>query len=171
MRQAMQQRELLKECKKREEELRERLQVEIIYNNEKQKALLEAKVAPAKKETRLQKSASASDNIEVLIQQQQKVLDKMKTLPTPIRDYVQEVYERFKPSQTLDEKNARTYEELVQTKKQRRLYKVKSEFEKRFAKELLPITTQKALSLNVDDRVFEELEKNVLMYEEALKDK
>lgn len=35
MKQAMQQRELLKECKKREEELRERLQVEIIYNNEK----------------------------------------------------------------------------------------------------------------------------------------
>ena len=52
MKQAMQQRELLKECKKREEELRERLQVEIIYNNEKQKALLEAKVAPVKKESR-----------------------------------------------------------------------------------------------------------------------
>ena len=64
----MQQRELLKECKKREEELRERLQAEIIYNNEKQKALLEAKVAPAKKETRQLKSAPASDNIEVLIQ-------------------------------------------------------------------------------------------------------
>lgn len=52
MKQAMQQRELLKECKKREEELRERLQVEIIYNNEKQKALLEAKVVPVKKESR-----------------------------------------------------------------------------------------------------------------------
>ena len=48
---------------------------------------------------------------------------------------------------------------------------MKSEFEKRFAKELLPITTQKALSLNVDDRVFEELEKNIIMYEEALKDR
>lgn len=107
----------------------------------------------------------------MLIVQQQKILDKMKTLPTPIRDYVQEVYERFKPSQILDEKNAKTYEDLVQTKKQRRLYKVKSEFEKRFAKELLPITTQKALSLNVDDRVFEELEKNIIMYEEALKDR
>ena len=107
----------------------------------------------------------------MLIQQQQKVLEKMKTLPTPIRDYVQEVYERFKPSQILNEKNAKTYEELVQTKKQRKLYKVKSEFERRFAKELLPITTQKSLSLNIDDRVFEELAKNVVMYEEALKDR
>lgn len=107
----------------------------------------------------------------MLIQQQQKILDKMKTLPTPVRDYVREVYERFKPSQILDEKNARTYEELIQTKKQRRLYKVKSEFEKRFAKELLPIAAQKAVSLNVDDRVFEELEKNIVMYEEALKDR
>ena len=64
----------------------------------------------------------------------------MKTLPTPIRDYVQEVYERFKPSQIIDEQSVKTYEELVQMKKQRKLYKVRSEFEKRFAKELLPVT-------------------------------
>ncbi|CAL6027863.1 Hypothetical_protein [Hexamita inflata] len=112
-----------------------------------------------------QPQKAPSKDVQKFIDQELKQLNDMKQLPTPIRSFLNDVYKKFE--YLLPKQENLKYEEVRSNKANLRLYKQRSVFEEKFQLEKLKVEKKAAFVAKIDFSVFEEIEKNSLMFETA----